>query len=161
MSQDERTGQRDLRYSRWHRSGSLKRYIGYERAFNCAMIDIDAVEYCQHCKTPLALIETQHSHGPPKEANVMARLANLAGLHAFSLSYTCDSHGDLLEIRARLIAPTRGPVRTFTPTEWAHVLDSIRQRHYTQVGHRPPPPAAPNGQLQRLEPQPEVPTLFR
>lgn len=128
MTELERTGTRDLTYSRWHRTKSLSRYVGQRPAFECGLIDIDWCEYCRRCNEPLALVEMMR--GPrPKEAPVMTVLAEKAGVPAYSLSYELDDHGDISLFHLRHLSPDRSQIFTFTPGEWALWLVGLRERH--------------------------------
>ena len=131
MSARERTGQRDLTYSAWHRQENTRRYLGNRRAFELGMIDMDGVEWCRHCRTPLALIETQRSDGPPKSAAVTAELASMAQITAYSVSYTDNGEGcgGIHLFRVRRVFPAEAKVRDLTPDEYAEWLWSFRERH--------------------------------
>lgn len=129
MSDRERTGSRDLSYSRWHRTDSLSRFIDARVAFRCKVIDIDWCEYCADCRMPLALIETQNSKASPKDANVMSQLAKLAGVPAYSVSYWTDDGGDVAGFRVRRLEPEPGPAVEKTPAEYAEFLEFLRLAH--------------------------------
>jgi len=131
MSTRERTGVRDLAYSSWHRADNLRRLIGLREAHSCAVIDIDWCEYCNTCKHPLALIETQRSRSVPKAANVTRCLANLAGLRAYSVSFWMDGDGPMT-FRVQLIAPEFGPVVDLSEAEYAELLLNLRTMHDCQ-----------------------------
>jgi len=63
MAEREKYGVRSLEYSRWHRTDSVHRFLGLERAHHLPMIDLDALEYCRLCSQPLLLIETARDVG--------------------------------------------------------------------------------------------------
>lgn len=128
MSHAERTGVRSLVYSGWHRPASISRYVGKVTAAKLCMIDVDACEYCCVCGSPLALIETQESAGPPKPARVMTALARLAGIPAFSVSIS-TADGDITSFRLQQISPFVGGVLSFTPLMYADWLVSLRDEH--------------------------------
>ena len=92
MTQVERTGERDLTYSAWHRRDSIKRFVGPEKAQLLAMIDIDVVlfvEYDDSTKEPVCLIETALDTGQSiKPSTVTRKLAEKAKLPAYTLLYT-------------------------------------------------------------------------
>lgn len=130
MSERERTNQRDLLYSAWHRTDAIKRYLAHRDASDCAVIDIDWCEYCRKCKQPIALVETQRSAAPPKDAAITCALARLAGIAAYSISYRVTT--DELDIdlfRVRQLVPTLGPVEDLLPEEWARRLFEMRLEH--------------------------------
>lgn len=129
MSERERTGERDLTYSGWHRTANMRRYLSARQAWSLGQIDIDWCEYCRYCSTPLALIETQVSDRAPKAAPVTAALARMAGVPAYSLSIV---RGDLDEIalfKVQQIAPELGTVQPMIPVVYAYFLLSFRERH--------------------------------
>jgi len=130
MSSQERTGTRDLLYSKWHREASIRRFLPARCAYDLGMIDIDACEYCRYCNLPLALVETQRSTFGPKSATVTEALARLAGLPAFSVSYRATEDGeDIAEFRVQQITPAQGEARRLTPAEYAEWLLSLRFPH--------------------------------
>jgi len=129
MSSQERTGVRDLLYSRWHREGSVRDYLTKREAWSLGYIDIDACEYCRHCKAPLALIETQVSDGQPKGAPVTAELARLAGIPAYSVSVVAGDAEEIARFCVQQIAPTRGSVESMLPSAYARLLLGFRDRH--------------------------------
>lgn len=128
MSHAERTGVRSLVYSGWHRPVSISRYVGKVAAAKLCMIDVDACEYCCYCGTPLALIETQESAGPPKSARVMTALARLASIPAFSVSVDVLD-GDVAGFRLRQLGPAVGSDQSLTPAMYADWLVSLRDEH--------------------------------
>lgn len=134
MSLRERTGVRDLSYSHWHRPGSLSRFLGTRAAVVINAVDIDWCEYCWSCGTPLLLIETQRSIKAPKKAAVTARLAALAGLDAYSVSYSVDEAGDCVRFLVRRIHPTSTVVEDFTAAGYAAWLLDHRRRHAVLSG---------------------------
>lgn len=127
MSHRERTGVRSLLYSGWHRERSIAQYIGIVSAAKLCMIDIDAVEYC-YCGQPLALIETQESHGPPKPAPVMSALARMAGIPAYSVSVQV-SEVAIAGFQVRQLVPVLGDVTPMLPQTYAYWLLSLRDSH--------------------------------
>lgn len=89
--EEERWGARDLSYSAWHRARSISRYIGWEQAQLLSMCDADSVlwlEYDQHGKEPLALIEAAVDVGQlAKPATAITRLARRAQIPAYLILY--------------------------------------------------------------------------
>ena len=123
MSTRERTGVRDLAYSSWHRADNLRRLIGLREAHSCAVIDIDWCEYRNTCQHPLAPV--------PQAADVPRRLANLAGLRSYSVSFWMDGDGPMT-FRVQLIAPEFGPVVDLSEAEYAELLLNLRTMHDCQ-----------------------------
>ncbi len=79
MSRHERYGTRDLTFSRWHRTLSN----------DATCIDLDFCEYCNHCKKPLALIETARDVGQAfKPTTILRELAKQADIPAWLILYT-------------------------------------------------------------------------
>lgn len=128
MTHTERTGVRSLVYSGWHRPASIARYVGKVSAAKLCMIDVDACEYCCYCGSPVALIETQESAGPPKSARVMARLARMAGIPAFSVSVTVLD-AEVVCFQVQQLSPTEGCVSAMSPRAYAHWLLDLRAAH--------------------------------
>lgn len=130
MSERERTYERDLLYSEWHRTDALKRYIAHRDAFDCAVIDIDWCEFCRKCKQPIALVEAQCSESDPKEATITSALARLAGIAAYSISYSKTNDGlDIEWFLVRQLIPLRTAVQRLLPEEWARLLFDLRLEH--------------------------------
>jgi hypothetical protein len=128
VSADERTFQRDLTYGLWHRWRNIKQFVGEDAKF-LTQIDIDFCEYCIHCNTPLALIETQRSVRDPKNARVTENLARMAGIEAYSVSYAVGSEGVIESFRVRQLAPVRSEVFALTPYMYARFVRSLRIGH--------------------------------
>lgn len=138
MSNLERTGRRNLLYSKWHRPASLRRFMSARDADSLAAIDIDFIEYCKRCGLPVAAVETQQSKRPPKDANVTVALCQMAdNLPCYSISYIdgpAEGADDVLDgrdvvhIRAKRLWPLPSLTREFTPEEWARHLLSLRGR---------------------------------
>jgi hypothetical protein len=129
MSQTESTYTRNLIYSVWHRVENIRRYLGPVRAAQLTQIDIDWCEYCCYCKTPVALIETQVSDRPPKQARVTGNLANMAVVPAYSVSVVCDDMDQITRFIVQQIAPSLGYVLPMLPQEYALWLLSLRTEH--------------------------------
>lgn len=142
MAQEEIYGTRDRSYSAWHRRNSTRRFVGIENAQLLHMIDMDAalyVEFDDHDKSPLALIETALDRGQPwKTATVTRNLAELAGIPAFVVLYKLsetrrnEADPDWFDIDSFRVKRLR-PNPTFgwkliTPQQWADSLVGIRKR---------------------------------
>src|SRR5690606_23866370 len=133
-SLEERTGTRDLTYSRWHRPKSIRRYLSVEQAAKLTVIDIDWCEACWRCAAPLALIETQRSTKGPKNARIMTELAKLAQLPAFSVGYHVGEVGgeeDCIAFYVTQLWPYADARRvvTMTAQQYAEWLWSLRSKH--------------------------------
>jgi hypothetical protein len=133
MSQAERTGVRDLLYSRWHRQDSINRFIGIRSAAMLKVVDIDWCEACQFCSQPVALIETQESKRAPKAATITQNLADLSKLPAYSVSYEPSADGrDIDGFAVQMIAPSLGEVARMMPYQYAKWLLALRDEHNRQ-----------------------------
>lgn len=130
MSDKERIGFRPLIYSGWHRVESLKRFIGVVAAAKTPMIDIDACEYCCHCKEPLALIETEKTDRPhPKKARVTQALARKAQIPGYSVAYSVDADDEIRDFRVQRIEPPDDWFDFMQPEEYADFLKRLRDDH--------------------------------
>lgn len=130
MSMEERTGQRDLLYSSWHRPSRVREWMTAREAAMLTQIDIDWCEYCAFCGQPIALIETQESTRGPKSARVTGNLAELAGIPAFSVSYTRTESGDDIELfEVQQIKPEETYVGPMLPQVYCYWLLALRDEH--------------------------------
>lgn len=131
MSLHERTGARDLTYSRWHRPDSIGRYIDRRAASQLTMIDIDAVEVCAHCRRPIALIETKHSAAQVIAATFTVALAQMAGIRAYLVRYRTDDTDDIVGFRVQQLEPFCEDSVDWTPQQYADFLVRLRsERHH-------------------------------
>jgi hypothetical protein len=109
----------DLRYSDWHRN--LDPTLG--------MIDLDAVECCARCWSPVALIELAAWGTRAKPATVTAELARAAGLPSYTVRYEFPEPVPLrLSIREHGAAAGSTP-RVMGPAEFEQFLLDLRTRH--------------------------------
>ncbi len=140
MSNKERTGVRDLTYSEWHRQDNLKLLLrplfatdtdANWHAYECAMIDLDAVEWCRKCKRPVGLVEVQRSAKPPKDATVTRTMADMLGIPAWSISYTAtsDDPPEIIEFRVRELTSADRAIQRMTPAGWAAHIWNLHERH--------------------------------
>lgn len=139
MSQNEKTGKRDLAYSAWHRPRSISRYIDRKVAITLTMADIDTIiwlEYDIKTKEPLVLIETAVDRGQFKLATCLKKLAIKANIPCFVVLYTLAEHQnpadtrwkDIEKFRVKRLWPK--PERRWqkmTPRQWAETLLKIRE----------------------------------
>ena len=136
---EENYGTRDRTYSAWHRRLSTRRFVGIDRAQLLAMIDLDAslyIEYDDHSKEPVALIETARDVGQDhKPVTVTRRLAVRAGLPCYVLLYKAAEGvnpadprwRDIARFRVKRVWPKPEAIwRTLAPGEWAQALLQIR-----------------------------------
>ena len=150
MSDAERTGRRDLLYSRWHRPAAIRRYVGAVKAAQLEMIDLDSLESCPICHMPLALGETKNSLNDPAAftARNTVNLANEAKVPAFVVCYSCTcgvtgqrhetaDDCDIAEFRVRQVAPEEGSTIPMRPNVYAYWLHAFRTEHYKSSGCSP------------------------
>lgn len=144
MAQEEKTGERDLTYSCWHRAKSTSRFVDDAQAKGLGMIDIDVplyVEYQDGTKEPIAIFETARDIGQDyKCATVTKRLAERAGLIAAIVLYKPSqtpnpANPSLPDIESFRVLPLlkkggipveRSEWLVYSPEEWAKQLCKIR-----------------------------------
>lgn len=166
MSQEERYGTRCNAYSAWHRARSIARYVGLERAQTLSMLDLDVItflEVARGSREPLALIEVAKDCGQAeKPASSVARLAERAGLPAFTVLYRCAGRPnpadptteDIDSVRVKRLWPSpEHGWRQLSPAAWAKALIRIREWSAARVQ------AAANDEL--WEPIPTQVDLFQ
>lgn len=135
----ERWGVRDLSYSAWHRAGSIGRFLGFEKARDLTLADLDGiifVEYRPFSKVPLVLVEAGIDVGQQrKDARVLEALAWRANLPAYAVLYAhSESRNpadprfqDIDRFRIRRVYPHGEANWTeLAPQEWAERLVQIR-----------------------------------
>ncbi len=137
MSDRERTGERSLEYSAWHRTDSLARFVDKSEAYDCAMIDVDAMEYDRETSTPLVLIETAYGLGQTRKNWTMTRkLADKAGVPAMLVLYDtsdepnpCNNKvNDIKQFRVMCYCGGKmGEWKWMKPDEYAHTLIKLRR----------------------------------
>lgn len=136
MPNSERNWNRCLSYSQWHRAANFSQYVGPVKAAQCTQIDIDWCEYCHKCMHPVALIETTHGK-EPKNAEVTARLAGMAGIEAWSIAFEHDGTHDGHSLPTRFViwrvAPASARIDTqitLQPDQYANWLLNLRTGHH-------------------------------
>lgn len=129
----ERSGERPLSYSRWHRTVGMPN----ERIADVVrMVDVDGLEWCRWCYAPLALIETASDalDRRNKSTSVLVKLARAAGIPAYVLLYTVDDDAEragdwgrvFRQFRVRQIYPAdTGGYVVYTPAQVADLLIDI------------------------------------
>lgn len=123
MSRFERTGDRDLTFSKWHRTLSD----------DCTVIDVDFAEYCNRCKRVLAVIEIAHGHhGTIKPTTILKSLAKQAGVAAYLFLYDTDPdgpHGLAPTMRVQRVYPETTSVKVLTVSEAGKLIERIHSTH--------------------------------
>ncbi len=112
----ERLNAPDLAYSHWHRT--LDRRLG--------MIDLDAVECCDRCWSPLALLEMTAWGTRPKPVTTLVELARRSGLPAFTVRHEFP---EPTPIRLSVRDHATGGSVVLTPAEYERFLLDLRNGH--------------------------------
>lgn len=141
MSRFERHGTRDLTYSNWHRQFCPDRVT---------MIDVDGLEYCRRCRSPLALVETARDVGQKDKAvTALDQLSVAANIPAYCVLYTVDDtacapdrrgrcqrigcrHG-ITSFRVRRVRPNPTGFRLWSPEEFGNHLLQLHDMHESIV----------------------------
>ncbi len=118
MPHEERTGTRDLTFSRWHRT----------LPHDCSWIDIDSCHYCHYCQSLLALFELVRSPDEEslvdscrrKAASITERIGLGLRIPVFKIAYT----GSPLQ-SAAVMRIGRPDVQIMQPDELAAFIDAI------------------------------------
>lgn len=139
--QEERFGWRDSSYSAWHRTASLRRYLGEDLAATLKCCDLDHsiwIEHADGTKEPILLIETAMDVGQDqKTTTVLRQLAKRASLPAYCVLYRRSKTAnvgdlrftDIDSFRIRRVWPDPESEWTdLTPQQWAERLLIIRAR---------------------------------
>lgn len=137
----ERHGFRSLEYSSWHRTASLKRYLGRDLASTILLTDVDHTLWIEHTggeRYPLLLIESALDTGQQyKPASVIQQLARRANVPAYVVLYTPAQRpnvgdarfADIERFRVKRLWPTLDTDwTTLTPGQWAERLLVLRAR---------------------------------
>lgn len=107
----------DLSYSDWHRG--LDPTLG--------MIDLDAVECCVRCWSPIALIELAAWGTRAKPVTATAELARAAGLPSYTVRYEFpEPVPSRLSVREHVVGATPA---VMTAAEYERFLLDLRFRH--------------------------------
>ncbi|MEM4449336.1 MAG: hypothetical protein QXQ33_00730 [Nitrososphaerota archaeon] len=122
----EVTGKRDLAYSLWHRA------IPDD---NVTMIDIDSVEYCNICFTPLSIIEHAEGNQFSKPYMVTKIIAERLGIPAYVVLYKKKA-GKIVQFNVRQVAPIENDWKRYEPEEFANFLIQIHRKHI-DLYHKP------------------------
>ena len=118
MPLEERTGTRDLTFSRWHRTLPT----------DCTWIDIDCCHYCHYCQSLLALFELVRSPDGEsliescrrKTASITERVGIGLKIPVFKIAYT----GSPLE-SAAVMRVGRPEVQILSPDELASFIECL------------------------------------
>lgn len=118
MSRQERYGDRDLTFSAWHRTLSN----------DCTAIDVDFLEYCRYCRTPLALIEIARDVGQEtKPTSVLAKLGERADVPVYCVLYTA-SDGRVVAARMRRVQPSPTKFRSMSEQDLRATITRFHDR---------------------------------
>lgn len=150
----ERHGYRALDYSSWHRTGSLRRYLGRDLAATILLTDIDHTMWCEYGgeHQPLLLVESAMDIGQDKQASVIQQLARRADLPAYVVlwqraqqpSASDERFADIERFRVRRVWPNpEAEWSVLTPQQWAERLLILRARGAAKLDSKPSRPALP------------------
>jgi hypothetical protein len=121
MSREERHGDRDLAFSRWHRAIPRD---------DLTWIDIDHHAYCDRCKNPLYLFELARDVGQEYKATVVTRrAAELQKVPALLVLYTTTPSGEVERFRVRQVSPTFTDFVTVTPAALQRWIERKHDDH--------------------------------
>ncbi len=119
MSDNERYGQRDMVFSRWHRS--LDKRLKF--------LDIDWVEFCDVCSEPLAVVEIAQDVGQDwKPTTVLERIAKRSKLPAFCILYQVDSQARIAGARVRRVFPKPTQFKQRSAAELERLIERVHDR---------------------------------
>jgi hypothetical protein len=136
MTKRELTGRRDLAYSHWHRG-----HWGDGPGPGSTYQDVDGLEYCHSCGTPLLLKETAHASGDRlKSHKGLLGLAKKTGDVPAVLVFVepgsvrwCDQcrkpFTTVHRLFIRYVWPERTAEREMTAGEWAVEIDRYHTDH--------------------------------
>jgi len=109
-------------YSRWHR-----KYEGL------AYIDLDAIEVCKKCTTPLAIIELTKDFGQKfKTFKLTKMIADKLELPGFVVYYRTKGIMDdeIISFNVQKVSPTITNVfKDITPGKWVKYLRKLHTEH--------------------------------
>lgn len=124
----ELTGERDLTFSRWHRSLP-----------NDALtfIDLDYCGYCNECREPLFLMELTEDHGQKKATAVTRNAAKKMNVPAFLVMYTKSVPGPGIDsANVKQVWPISTKLWNFTPDALWSFLEDFHSEHYAKAHPR-------------------------
>lgn len=118
MSDHERYGQRDMLFSRWHRSLDT----------SYKFLDVDWVEFCHVCSEPLAVVEIAQDVGQKwKPTTVLERLAKRSKLPAFCILYQADGT-TITGARVRRVFPNGTDFKQRTADQLERLVARLHDR---------------------------------
>ncbi len=119
MSRHERTGLRDLAFSRWHRllDGNLDQ------------LDIDSLQYCHSCKETLAVIELYRLGEEWKPASVLKNLGRRLNTPAYCVGYRVDAEGGFCgPLKVERLHPRYESPRMWDLARFEHLIRRLHGR---------------------------------
>jgi len=107
-------------YSKWHRQHD-----------GIAYIDVDVVECCPSCYTPLAFIELALDVGQKFKAYALTKkIADKFEAPGFVVFYTTNETNDIIKFRVKRIAPGVGMMHdAVKPKDWLQYLKELQKEH--------------------------------
>lgn len=138
----ERTYQRDLTWSLWHRHWAGV-HIGERAAAELDVADVDWQEYCGRsqgqydnaCWQTICLLETTSAWDSDKTAAATLSTARMADLPMAIIWYRkTGAPGQIAAFRVRVLWPERRPDVILSPPQMAEWLLSIHRAHRRLCG---------------------------
>ena len=130
---EEIYGERDLCFSGWHR---------YQLHNNLDYIDLDCIEYCHRCNTPVALIELAQDVGQQdKPVTVTRKLAEIADVPSYLVFYKGAGEkrqAQVSSIRIRMIHPHKSDEIELNAKQYELFLVRLRYNHQPCYAGRVP-----------------------
>lgn len=127
MSDHERYGQRDMLFSRWHRS--------LDKTYK--FLDIDWIEFCHVCSEPLAFIEIAQDVGQDwKPTTVLERAAKRANVPAFCILYQVERGRSIVGARVRRVFPDPTNFKQRNVSQLERLIARIHSRCKRHDGER-------------------------
>lgn len=116
----ERHNSRDMAYSKWHR------HLGD----NVTMLDIDAVEFCNRCWSPLAIMELANDvNQKSKPFTLTLKVALACNVPGYVVLYTVDDQKPeedcIVGFRVMKIYPEISDYNKVTPDQYKKWLQAL------------------------------------
>ena len=114
-------------------------YNDFHRKYDdIAMIDIDSIECCPKCYSPLAIIETCFDKGQKYKATTLSKIvASRLNIPCFLVFYKNLTPGSLT-FRIKRIRASQTPFNIMSEAEWVSILLDLQSNHkkVCSYGHK-------------------------
>ena len=125
--------------ARWTYAFSNGVYNDFHRKYDdIAMIDIDSIECCPKCYSPLAIIETCFDKGQKYKATTLSKIvASRLNIPCFLVFYKNLTPGSLT-FRIKRIRASETPFNIMSEAEWVSILLDLQSNHkkVCSYGHK-------------------------